>query len=348
MDVKVYSTCPQSKDIDSSRYLKAVADVSRWSEQAGCSGILVYTDNGIIDPWLVSQIVIESTERLRPLVAIQPVYMHPYSAAKMVASLAFIHGRAVCLNMLAGGFKNDLAALGDETPHDERYQRTVEYTQIMMGLLRDGGPITVDDRYYRVTNLRMTPPVSAGLVPEVLISGSSPAGLAASRTLGATAVKYPRPPGEEAWVDEDAATGFGVRVGIVARENADEAWSVAFDRFPEDRQGKITHHLAMQVSDSHWHHQLSQRQEANAAAGAPGEEPDPYWLGPFQNYKTFCPYLVGSYERVGQVLAHYIALGSHTFILDIPASEEELHHIGIVFDRAEAMLPNTPARRGAR
>lgn len=336
MNIQVYSTCPQSKDVDRSRYLKAVADVSRWSEAAHCAGILVYTDNGIVDPWLVSQVVIESTEQLKPLVAIQPVYMHPYSAAKMVASFAFIHGRPVCLNMLAGGFKNDLLALGDETPHDERYERTVEYTEILMGLLRGAGPVTLDGRYYRVANLRMTPPLPPELVPEVLISGSSPAGAAASRTLGATAVKYPKPPGEEEdWIaDDDPAGSFGVRVGIIARRDADEAWRVAHDRFPEDRQGKITHRVAMQVSDSHWHKQLSQRRDGGTA-GATDDEPDPYWLGPFQNYKTFCPYLVGSYQRVGQLLAHYIGVGSRTFILDIPASEEELEHIGIVFDLAQ-------------
>jgi len=44
---------------------------------------------------------------------------------------------------------------------------------------------------------------------------------------------------------------------------------------------------------------------------------------------------VGSYDRVGQLLAYYVAVGSRTFILDIPASEEELEHIGIVFDRAQ-------------
>ena len=197
VSVRVYSTCPQSKDIEASRYLQAVADVSRWSEAAGCEGILVYTDNGIVDPWLVSQVVLESTQQLKPLVAIQPVYMHPYSAAKMVASFAFIHGRSIALNMLAGGFKNDLLALGDQTPHDERYERTVEYTQILMDLVRGEGPVTGDGRYYQVTNLRLTPAVPADLVPEVLMSGSSPAGLAASRRLGATAVKYPRPPGEE-------------------------------------------------------------------------------------------------------------------------------------------------------
>ena len=66
-------------------------------------------------------------------------------------------------------------------------------------------------------------------------------------------------------------------------------------------------------------------------------EPNPYWLGPFKNYKTFCPYLVGSHDRVARELAEYIRLGSSHFILDIPPSEEELGHIGTVFDRAQTL-----------
>src|SRR3954471_10410628 len=108
----VYSTCPQSKDVPTADYLDAVAATARWSEEAGCAGMLVYTDNGIADPWLVSQTAIAATQRLAPLVAVQPVYMHPYTAASMVSSLAYLHGRPVHLNMLAGGFKNDLVALG--------------------------------------------------------------------------------------------------------------------------------------------------------------------------------------------------------------------------------------------
>src|SRR5205809_571415 len=88
--------------------LNVKTDVARWSEAAGCEGILVYTDNGIVDPWLVAQLVVQATERLCPLVAIQSVYMHPYSAAKMVSSLAHLHGRRAYLNMVAGGFRNDL------------------------------------------------------------------------------------------------------------------------------------------------------------------------------------------------------------------------------------------------
>jgi alkanesulfonate monooxygenase len=328
--VEVFSTTPQSKDLDQSEYLQRVEDVARWSDEAGYRGILVYTDNSIIDPWLVSQIILQSTKSLCPLVAIQPIYMHPYTAAKMVSTYAFLHERRIYLNMLAGGFKNDLIALSDETPHDDRYVRTVEYTQIMKALLSGPEPVTFEGKYYKVANLKMTPPLPEELYPGILISGSSEAGLAAAREIGATAVKYPKPPGEE--VDQRGdVIDSGVRVGIIAREDSDEAWRVGRERFPEDRKGQITHKLAMKVTDSQWHKQLSELGEQ------PVSEENPYWLGPFENYSTFCPYLVGSYDRVADEVARYIQLGFKTFILDIPPSEDEIEHTAVVFDRAQTL-----------
>jgi alkanesulfonate monooxygenase len=328
--VEVFSTCPQSKDVDQAAYLKRVADVARWSDEAGYRGILVYTDNSIVDPWLVSQIILQNTEQLCPLVAVQPIYMHPYTAAKMVSTLAFLHGRRIFLNMLAGGFKNDLVALNDETPHDDRYLRTVEYTQIIKALLSSPDPVSFEGKYYKVANLRMTPPLPEELFPGILISGSSEAGLAAAREIGATAVKYPKPPGEEDDATQDTIES-GVRVGIIARDDSEEAWRVALERFPEDRKGQITHQVAMKVSDSQWHKQLSQLGHQRAS------EDNPYWLGPFQNYRTFCPYLVGSYGAVADEVARYMGQGYRTFILDIPPSDEELEHTAVVFDRAQAL-----------
>src|SRR5262249_19374818 len=145
------------------------------------------------DPWLVSQIIIQSTERLCPLVAIQPVYMHPYSVAKMIATIGQLHGRRMHLNMVAGGFKNDLAALNDQTPHDARYVRLVGYTTIIQKLLATPEPVSFEGRYYKVSNLRMTPPLDPGLQPGVFVSGSSEAGMQAALQLGATPVEYPKP-----------------------------------------------------------------------------------------------------------------------------------------------------------
>ena len=330
MSVQIYSTCPQSKDVDAGRYAAAVAETARWSEAAGCTGMLIYTDNGIADPWLVAQTVLTATERLAPLVAVQPVYLHPYAVATMISSLAYLHGRAVHLNMLAGGFRNDLLALGDETEHDDRYARTVEYTQIVLGLLR-GETVTLEGRWHRVRNLRLAPALPPELFPEVLISGSSPAGRAAAAELGAVPVRYPEPLDTGATEAADVPAGGGVRVGIIARADADEAWRVAHERFPSERRGEVAHTLAMRTSDSHWHQQLSR---AGAGAAAGGGEPDPYWLGPFRHYQTFCPYLVGSYDRVAAAVGRYAEQGTRVFVLDIPPSAQELEHIGTVFARA--------------
>jgi len=90
--------------------------------------------------------------------------------------------------------------------------------------------------------------------------------------------------------------------------------------------------LAMKVSDSRWHQQLA------ALGKEPVSETNPYWLGPFQNYKTFCPYLVGSYKQVGRELARYRELGFTTFILDVPVSREEFDHTAAAFASATAGL----------
>ena len=103
--LEVFATCPQSSAADTASYLRKVADVARWSEQCGCKGILVYTDNSLVDAWLVSQIIIQHTEKLCPLVAVQPVYMHPYAVAKLVASLGYLYDRRIYLNMVAGASK---------------------------------------------------------------------------------------------------------------------------------------------------------------------------------------------------------------------------------------------------
>jgi alkanesulfonate monooxygenase len=328
--IRIFSTAPQSREVDRELFLPTLIQIAQWSEQAGFEGILIYTDNSLVDPWLVAQAIIQNTTTLCPLVAVQPLYMHPYTLAKMVASLGHLYGRRIYLNMLAGGFKNDLVALNDTTPHDKRYARLVEYTTIIEELLRSPSPVTYRGEFYTVDKLRMTPPLDPKLFPGVIVSGSSEAGMAAASALGAIAMKYPQATDQETECLKTVESG--IRVGIIVREIAEEAWNVAHARFPGDRKGQLTHQLAMKTSDSQWHKQLSQLAEASKSNGSP------YWLWPFENYNTFCPYLVGNYEQVATELGKYIARGFRTFILDIPQSAEELHHINLAFARAQHMV----------
>jgi alkanesulfonate monooxygenase len=256
--------------------------------------------------------------------------MHPYTVAKMVTSLAFFYQRRLYLNMVAGGFTNDLVAPNDSTPHDKRYERLKEYTYIIKELLT-GRKVSFDGVFYSVKNLSITPTLPDDLLPFIFISGSSEAGLETCRALGATAIKYPKPSKLET-ENMHVLTSAGIRVGIIAREREDDAWDVARARFPIDRKGQIAHQVAMKTSDSVWHKDLSQLAKETTV------KEHPYWLVPFENYKTFCPYLVGSYPTVGQELARYIGMGYRTFILDIPPNIEELHHTAITFRHAAAEL----------
>ncbi len=324
--LRVFSTCPSSFATPE-RYMERVRQVAQWSEEAGCEGILIYTDNTLVDPWLIAQVVIQSTSTLCPLVAVQPIYVHPYEAAKIVATLGFLYGRRVYLNMVAGGFKNDLASLNDPTPHDRRYDRLREYTAVVRALLGQKSPVTFEGEFYSIRNAVFHPQLAADLLPGILVSGSSEAGMAAARAMGAIAVKYPEPPSECA-ANPVSDLECGVRIGIIARSGEDEAWSVAARRFPEDRKGQLTRQLANKVSDSAWHQQL-----ADVSASIQGKR-GTYWLHPFENYQTNCPYLVGSYDDVAGEVRRYLTAGFGTFILDIPAAEEEFEHIGAVFHLA--------------
>ena len=53
----------------------------------------------------------------------------------MVATYAHLYGRSIDLNFVAGGFRNDLLSLDDDTPHNERYERLIEYASIVKALL---------------------------------------------------------------------------------------------------------------------------------------------------------------------------------------------------------------------
>jgi alkanesulfonate monooxygenase len=322
--VDVFSSVPQSWGADSD-FLEKLVRVARWSEQAGCRGILVYTDNRSIDPWLVAHVILQKTSSLCPLVAIQPVYMQPYTVAKLISTLGFLYRRRLYLNMVAGGFTTDLQALCDNTPHDLRYERLLEYTTIIQQLLA-GKCVSYTGKFYQAKNLVLNPPLPPELYPGIFMSGSSEAGMLTAQALGATAIEYPKP--TEQYSPSLPRGNAGIRVGIIATETTDRAWEIARHRFPGDPKGRVAHKLAMKFSDSHWHKQLSAMEHDDTTPTGR------YWLWPFKNYNTFCPYLVGNYDEVSDELSKYICAGFTNFVLDIPAEEEDLHSTSIVFSKA--------------
>jgi alkanesulfonate monooxygenase len=326
-DVRIFVTIPPPAS-DGSGYRDRVRRASQLSEAAGFYGALIYSDNRTVDPWVVAQELISATERLSPLVALQPMYMHPYTVAKKIASLGLLYDRRICLNLVAGGNRGDLAALDDVTEHDARYRRLTEYTRLVELLLESTRPVTFEGDHYRVRALTVFPTLPGRLRPELFISGSSDAGRRAGEQLGAVAVRYPAPPGVNGAGQDPGSHGGGVRLGIIVRDSDEQAWRVATERFPASRAGQMLQRMARRVSDSEWLTELSTAEEF------PGGPDSPYWMGPFQNYASFCPYLVGNREKVADEVARYIDAGCRTFIMDTARDESDYAETSALFEQA--------------
>lgn len=313
----LYSTCPgDTRQVDNS-YPDLVRQVARWSEAAGCEGILIYSGNTSLDPFAVAQTILTSTDRLVPLVAVQPVYTHPFTVARILMTFAVMFQRRVDLNLVAGGFRLDLAALGDQVSHDRRYDRLASFAQIVRSLLR-GETVSQRDDFYSVTGLRLPVTIPEELEPKFLVSGSSEAGRQCATRVAALPVEYPEPVKDGAAI-ELAAAPRAMRIGIVAADTHAAAWAAALDKFPDDLEGAAARRAATKVSDSVWHKQLA----AVNTPEAPGQD-DVYWLGPYRTNSANCPYLVGAYDEVSAYLRRYLDSGVCLIILDVPRARGDL------------------------
>lgn len=328
--IRLIGSCPSLGAFNSGAdYRTAIERLAGWADADGWEAVLIYTDHRQLDPWLVAQLILEHTQQLCPLVAIQPLYMHPFTLAQNIYSLAFLYGRQVCLNLVAGGFPRDLETLGDQTPHDKRYDRLIEYATIVDSLLNKRGLTTFSGEFYRVKNLQLPSVLPEVLRPAVMISGSSDAGLTVARKLGARAIQYLLPSQEYTERCFDPQLQYGTRLGVVIRKTTEEAWAAAHERYPPNPAGALVRQYAMSISDSVWVKELSK--EIRVPAG------HPYWLGPYQNGHASCPFLVGNPREIATELANYLRIGLTTFLLEVPESAEDSHCITEVFRRAFTM-----------
>lgn len=330
----VYATCAPGLEGTGEPFNGFIARVARWTEDASLRGLLVFTDNESVDVWSVAQFMIERTTSLVPLVAVQPAYMHPYTAARMVSSITSMYGRRIDLNLIAGGFKRHLYAVGTFLDHDDRYGRLIEYGDIMARLWRGGDPLTHFDTHYEMVDAVLNPPLPQGLEPRLFLAGTSPAAFAAARRLGAVRLTYPLTPSDYI-EDRTALNGIGIRVGVIARDTNEQAWKVARQSFPEHRMRELAYENLRPTIDSHWHNTLWQRSDR------PVGPDETYWLYPFRVAGDFCPYLVGSHAEVAQTLSGYLEMGIVTLILNTPRSEDDLGHAMTAVREAEHIVART-------
>jgi alkanesulfonate monooxygenase len=293
----------------------------------GFQGTLFFQNMGNdLDPWVGAQELLHNTNKLSPFVAVNPAYTHPYAIAMKILNLSRLYRRRIYLNFIAGTSISEMESLGVMLDHSRRYDRLVEYIEIIQELLRSSVPLTYNGQSYRVKNLALPYALDKDLFPQIFIAGGSAEAEQARLRTGAGSITMARP------LRECIKNGSGANVihfGIIAAPTTDEARRMMSVEFcMPDFDGSELLELSMLNTDAAWKQQLK------------GEvEDEIYRLEPFRFFNADCPYLVGSYSEVAAYLQKYISMDVNAFIIE--ASEKTLPAVDIVLRQLKELVSQT-------
>lgn len=320
-----------------------LGQVARAAEQLGFVGALTPTGAWCEDAWLTTSMLVAWTEHLRFLVAFRPGLLSPTLAAQMAATYQRHSDGRLLLNVVVGGEPHEQRAYGDFLGKDERYVRADEFLTVVRALWR-GERVDHDGAHLRVEGATLGrsphPP------PPIYFGGSSPAAGPVAARHADVYLTWGEPPAavreKLAWIkslaaDEGRQLRLGIRLHVIARDRAHEAWTQAqrlLDALDPATIQAVQHGLRRSESIG------QQRMVALHGGDKNGLEIAPnLWAGVGLVRGGAGTALVGSHDEIADRIEEYHALGIDEFILSGHPHLEEAYWFG------EGVLPLL-ARRG--
>ncbi len=330
--------------------LAYLGQIARAAEQSGFDAVLTPTGAACEDAWITTAALLSVTERLRFLVAFRPGFLLPTLAAQQAATFQRLSGGRLAVNIVTGGDPAEQRAYGDTLSHDERYARTAEFLQVFAGLW---GPtrLSHDGPHYTLTDGGF--PSLQAPRPDVYFGGASPAAEAVAARHADVYLAWgePLPDLVERLRRVRAAAAalgrsprFGVRLHVISRDTADEAWGEA-DRLlagmdPEARAAAQARFTTMESVGQARMTSLTQGLAALGSAYDQQVAPN-LWAGIGLLREGAGTALVGSHDEVADRLAELATAGFDEFILSGWPHVEEAYRVG------EEVLPRFAARTSA-
>jgi len=313
-------------------YLRQIAQAV---DQLGYYAVLLPTGNSCEDSWVIASALMPATERLRFLVAIRPGIMSPIVASRMASTFDRLSGGRLLINVVTGGDPKEAAADGVFLPHDERYAVTAEFLEVWREVMA-GGTSSFKGKYLHVENARVYYPALQQPYPPLYFGGSSDAGieLAAKQVVAEKIARV-----REAAAKQGRTLRFGIRLHVVVRETAEEAWSAANDliRYVDKNVvAKAQQGLASFDSEG------QRRMAAVVRGSSENLEVSPnLWAGIGLVRSGAGTALVGDAETVAQRMLEYADLGIDSFILSGYPHLEEAYRV------KELLFPLLPVKHDA-
>ncbi|HEV2635406.1 MAG TPA: LLM class flavin-dependent oxidoreductase [Actinocrinis sp.] len=319
--------------------LDYLADVARAAERVGFEAVLTPTGTWCEEAWVTTAALTQLTKKLKFIVAFRPDSVSPTLAAQMAATYQRVSGGRLMLNVVNGGDDEEQRRFGDWLDHDQRYARTDEFLRVLRGAW-SGTPYDLEGKYYQVAGATVGRALGGGEIPEILFGGASAAAAEVSAQHADVHLAWGEPPpavaGQLAAVRERAEElgreiRFGVRLHVIARDTAAEAWAEA------DRLLAAMDPKAIAVAQEKFRKSVSVGQQRMAALhGGSSDRLEIYpnlWAGFGLLRRHAGTALVGSHAEVAERIEEYHSIGIEHFILSGQPHLEEAYQVG------EGVLP---------
>jgi alkanesulfonate monooxygenase len=283
------------------------------------------------------------TERLKFLVAFRPGQVSPTLSAQMASTFQRLSGGRLLLNVVTGGESAEQRAYGDFLDKEQRYERTAEFLDIVTRLWR-GETATAEGRHLRVEGARLARLPEP--VPDIYFGGSSHAAGPVAARYADVYLTWGEPPRavdtKLRWIEALAAKEgvepprFGIRLHVITRDTADEAWRVAdrlLERVDDATVRGVQEGLARSESEGQRRMRDLHRGDRRDLTVAPN-----LWAGIGLVRGGAGTALVGSHAEVADRIEEYASLGISEFILSGYPHLEEAYWFG------EGVLPELQRR----
>jgi alkanesulfonate monooxygenase len=322
-----------------SGYLRQIAQAI---DQLGYRGALLPTGVSCEDAWVVASALMSVTERMRFLVAIRPGLMSPTLAARMAATFDRLSNGRLLVNIVTGGSPIELAGDGLHLDHDERYDLTDEFLAVWREIA-SGGESNHSGDFLRIRRGQLLFKPVQSPYPPLYFGGSSPAAMRVAAKHVDVYLTWGEPPDQvaekiESVRSQAAQLGrelrFGIRLHLIVRETAAEAWHEADKLISHLDEATIT---AAQAKLAEHDSVGQQRMRALHAGGRESLEISPnLWAGVGLVRGGAGTALVGDPCTVAARMREYADLGIETFICSGYPHLEEAYRV------AELLFPHLP------
>jgi len=322
--------------------LKYLGQIARSAEQLGFEGALTPTGAWCEDAWLSTAMLVEVTERLKFLVAFRPGLISPTLSAQMAATFQRHSQGRLLLNVVTGGEAAEQRAYGDFLGKDDRYARCAEFLDIVTRLWR-GETVTREGQHLSVEGARLARVPDP--IPDLYFGGSSAAAGPVAAQYTDVYLTWGEPPtavaGKLAWIKDLStkrarAIRFGIRLHVISRDTAEEAWRQAdrlIEHVDEATIRKVQEGLAQSESEGQRRMRELHKGGRDGLVVAPN-----LWAGVGLVRGGAGTALVGSHTEVADRIEEYAKLGIDEFILSGYPHLEEAYWFG------EGVLPILESR----